>query len=80
MNKPMKCECGDKTFSFIDVIGKDGLVSSRPACHKCWRKLKKGSKTIRNGDLLVGQKLIRFHNREYKAHGQINWLFYLAEQ
>lgn len=80
LSKPMKCECGAATLSFVDVIGKDGLVSSRPQCHKCWRKLRKGANASRNGGLIVGQNLIRFHNREYKPLGQLNWLFYLAEQ
>lgn len=78
--KLAKCECGVVTLSFVDVIGRDGLASTRPECPKCWRKLHKGGKKSRNGDLIVGQKLMRFHNREYDQMGQLNWLFFLAEK
>ena len=78
--KPAKCECGGMTLSFVDVINRSGLVSSRPACPKCWRKLHKGGKKSKNGDLVVGQNLMRFHCREYDQMGQLNWLFHLAER
>ena len=78
--KPAKCECGAMTLSFVDVLSFTGLVASRPSCQKCWRKLRKGGKSSKNGDLIVGQSLMRFHNREYDQMGQLNWLFFLAEK
>lgn len=78
--KPAKCECGALTLSFVDVLGHEGLIASRPQCHKCWRKIRKGGKVSKNGDLIAGQNLMRFHNREYDKMGQLNWLFFLAEK
>ena len=75
-----KCECGTETLSFLDIVNHKGLVKSRPCCHKCLRALRKGARLSRNGDVVVGQTLMRFHNREYKPMGLINFLFVLAEK
>ena len=78
MTKAQTCECGTETLSFVDIIGHKGLIGSRPCCHNCARRLRKGAQTLGNGDIVVKQTLMRWHNREYKPKAVIEFLFAIA--
>lgn len=77
---PAKCSCGVETMSFYDNISCEGLLGWVPCCPRCFRKVAKGLKRAKAGGFVSRQGLIRFHNRDYKPMGQMNWLFWLAER
>lgn len=77
----MTCStCKTPTESFYDVIGHNGKVRTVECCPKCFKRVRKGMKVSANGDLVHGQTIIRWFNREYQPMAQIKWLFFLAEK
>ena len=75
-----KCECFTETNSILDIRNFRGLVSSRPCCHKCFKILKANAKTNKEGDIVDGQNMLRWHNRDYPAMTQLQWLFHLSDK
>ncbi len=73
-----KCECGSETHSLLDVITFRGYAGSRPCCRKCFNRIRKDSKITKDGDIIDGQNLLRWHNRDYEPMTQLAWLFGLA--
>ena len=73
-----KCECGAETRSVLDIISFRGLAGSRPCCRSCYKRLKEGARLTKDGDIIDGQALLRWHNRDYAPMAQLAWLFHLS--
>ena len=73
-----KCECGAVTHSVLDIISFRGFAGSRPCCRACYKRLKEGARTLKGGEIVDGQVLLKWYNRDYLGMTQLAWLFHLS--